>query len=388
LEFAVFVDRSLEKQIDSSLRHFPVTALIGPRQAGKSTLAKKIIAEAGDKVYLDLERPSDLARLEDPELFLVAQRGKLICIDEVQRKPELFPLLRSLSDEWGTSGSFLILGSASRDLLKQSSESLAGRIAYHTLTPFLWQEVKGRVVLADYLVKGGFPPSLLSSAIDDSLFWRENFISTFLERDLLQWSGASPQSVRRLWTMLAHSNGETANYSRLGTSLGVSDTTVRNYIDLLVSTYMVEVIQPYHSNLGKRMIKAPKVYIADSGITTALLGLRTYEDVLGHPGYGALWEQVVLRAVRGTLPKAEVLHYRTQSKTECDFVVVTPRNVLALECKGSLSPKASKGTHYAIDDIKPDRACIVAPVENGWPIAEGLDVVSLEELIHVLVELG
>jgi predicted AAA+ superfamily ATPase len=384
----MFIKRLLEKQINHSLKHVPITALIGPRQAGKSTLAKKIIAELDNKIYLDLERPSDLARLENPELFLIAQRNKLICIDEVQRKPELFPLLRSLSDEWDKNGSFLILGSASRDLLKQSSESLAGRIAYHTLTPFLWQEVNGQTTLADYLVKGGFPPSLLSFDARDSLLWRENFISTFLERDLLQWSGASSQSVRRLWTMLAHSNGETANYSRLGTSLGVSDTTVRNYIDLLASTYMVEVISPYHSNLGKRVVKAPKVYIADSGITTALLGLRTYEDVLGHPGYGTLWEQIVLRTVRGTLPKAEIFHYRTQSKTECDFVVVTPHSVLALECKGSLSPKPSKGTYYAIDDIKPNRACIVAPVENGWPIAKGLDVVSLEELIQLLVELG
>jgi predicted AAA+ superfamily ATPase len=366
---------------------FPVTALVGPRQAGKSTLAKRILGEGGSgSVYLDLERPSDLARLQNAELFLTAQRGKLVCIDEIQRKPELFPLLRSLSDDWGRNGSFLILGSASRDLLKQSSESLAGRIAYHSLTPFLWQEVSARFDLANYLVKGGFPPSLLADSADDSLFWRENFITTFLERDLLQWSGVSPQGIRRLWTMLAHSNGETVNYSRLGTSLGVSDMTVRNHIELLASTYMVEVIRPYHSNLGKRMVKAPKVYIADSGITTALLGLRTYEDLLGHPGYGALWEQVVLGTVRGALPKAEIFFYRTQSKTESDFVVVTPGHVLAVECKGSANPKPSKGNYYAIDDIKPDRACIVAPVQSGWPITEGFDVMSLNELIRLLAE--
>ncbi|MDR0347642.1 MAG: ATP-binding protein, partial [Coriobacteriales bacterium] len=368
----------------NSLKRFPVTAIVGARQTGKSTLAKKILAETDNSLYLDLERPSDLARLENAELFLTAQRDKLICIDEIQRAPELFPLLRSLSDEWEKNGSFLILGSASRDLLKQSSESLAGRIAYHTLNPFLWQEVNDRTELADYLVKGGFPPSLLSSSMDDSLLWRENFITTFLERDLPQWSGASPQSIRRLWTMLAHSNGETANYSRLGNSLGLSDTTIRNYLDVLASTYMVEVIRPYHSNLGKRMVKAPKIYIADSGITTALLGLRTWEDVLGHPSYGALWEQVVLRTVRGALPKAEIFHYRTQSKTEADFVIATPHKLLVLECKGSLSPVPTKGNHYAISDISPDHAYIVSPVKSGWPIAEGFDVISLDELTELL----
>ncbi|MDR0350318.1 MAG: ATP-binding protein, partial [Coriobacteriales bacterium] len=296
-EVLVYIERTLESQVRSSLGSFPVTAIVGPRQAGKSTLAKHILAKMSTGVYLDLERPSDLAKLDEPELFLTAQRDKLVCIDEIQRKPDLFPLLRSLVDEWGNKGSFIVLGSASRDLLRQSSESLAGRIAYHTLTPFLWQEVSQHSSLIQYLTRGGYPPSLLSKDVDGSMAWRENFITTFLERDLLQWTGASPLSIRRLWSMLAHLNGETVNYSRLGASLGLSDATIRNYIDLLTSTYMLDIIQPYHSNLGKRMVKAPKVYVADSGVTAALLGLRDYESILGHPSYGSIWEQVVLATI-------------------------------------------------------------------------------------------
>jgi predicted AAA+ superfamily ATPase len=380
----MYLSRLLEEQIRKSLDGFPVTAIIGPRQAGKSTLAKHILESVPDKVYLDLERPSDLARLENAELYLSSQRGRLICIDEVQRMPGLFGLIRSLTDEWATSGSFLILGSASRDLLKQSSESLAGRIAYQKLTPFSWQEVGSRVALATYLTRGGFPPSLLAAEDDLSFAWRENFIATFLERDLLQWSGASPQAIRRLWTMLAHVNGETVNYSRLGTALGLSDMTIRSYIDLLASTFMVETVAPYHSNVGKRLVKAPRAYIADSGVTTALLGLRGYEDILAHPGYGALWEQVVLATVHAAAPRAEVFYYRTGGGAEMDFVVEAGGMLLALECKGSLSPKLTKGSYHAIEDIRPTQTLIVAPVEEGWPVAEGISVASLNELANVL----
>ncbi|MDR2108217.1 MAG: ATP-binding protein [Coriobacteriales bacterium] len=380
----MYLQRLLQEPVRQSLAGFPVTAIIGPRQAGKSTLAKHILKSVPNGVYLDLERPSDLARLENAELYLTSQRGKLVCIDEIQRMPQLFGLLRSLTDEWGTNGSFLILGSASRDLLKQSSESLAGRIAYQRLSPFSWQELAGKTELATYLARGGFPPSLLASDDGLSLLWRENFITTFLERDLREYSGASPQSIRRLWTMLAHVNGETANYSRLGSAMGQSDATVRSYIDLLASTFMVEVVPPYHSNLGKRLVKAPKVYIADSGITAALLGLKSYEEILAHPGYGALWEQAVLATVRAAAPEAEVFYYRTGGGAEIDFVVATRGAILAVECKGSLNPRPTKGTHHAIADIRPDQTLIVAPVEEGWPVAEGISVVSLAALAVLL----
>lgn len=239
-------------------------------------------------VYLDLERPSDLAKLEDPEWFLGSQRDKLICIDEIQRIPELFPVIRSLVDQSGRNGQFLILGSASRDLIRQSSESLAGRITYKRLTPFLMDEVRGRVTTEQYLSRGGFPKSVLVND-EASVEWRNDFITTFLERDLLQFAGFTPVTMRRLWTMLAHTNGQTVNASLLGSSLGISHTTVRTYIDVLEGTFMVRLLAPAQTNTGKRLVKSPKVYMTDTGITTALLRLRNFEQAAGHPVFGSLW---------------------------------------------------------------------------------------------------
>jgi predicted AAA+ superfamily ATPase len=381
----MYIGRSLEAEIRKSLAYFPVTAIIGPRQCGKSTLARHILEQVDNGVYLDLERPSDLAKLAEPELYLNTRKGKLICIDEIQRKPDLFPLIRSLVDEWRLPGSFLILGSASRDLLRQSSESLAGRIAYHTLTPFLWDEIRGRWPMSRYISAGAFPGSLLTDDPDISLVWRENFIMTFLERDLMQWSGASPGSVRRLWTMLAHANGQTANYSRLAASLGLNDKTVRNHIDLLAGTFMLMALPPYRSNTGKRMVKAPKIYLADSGITAALLGIGSYERLLGHPGFGSLWEQIVLLNIRGRFPGAAIAHYRSSSGAEIDFVVSAGASVCAVECKASLSPTLSRGNHAAIEDVAPMRTLIAAPVEEGWPVADGIEVVSLAGLTNALI---
>ena len=378
----MYLSRVLEAKIRQSLDCFPVTAIIGPRQSGKSTLAKHVLSGMKASVYLDLERPSDLQKLSEPELFLSSQRGETICIDEIQRIPEIFPLIRSLVDEWGGNSSFLILGSASRDLLRQSSESLAGRIAYHMLRPFLWDEVQDHVSLEDYISTGAFPNSLLASDADTSWMWRGNFISTFLERDLLQWSGSSPNSVRRLWQMLAHENGQTVNYSKFAGSLGISDTTVRNYIDLLASTFMVEIVPPYFSNLGKRIRKAPKVYVADSGISAALLGLQSYADILGHPGFGAMWEQIVLINILGNWPEAEIFHYRSSGGSEVDFVVRHRNKVFVVECKASLSPTLSKGFYSAIADINPQFSYVVAPVEEGWPLAKKVSVISLGQLAN------
>jgi predicted AAA+ superfamily ATPase len=227
---------------------------------------------------------------------------------------------------------------------------------------------------------GAFPSSLLAENDSTSFLWSENFIAAFLERELLQWTGASPESVRRLWRMLAHVNGQTVNYTTLASSLGVSDQTVRGYVDLLTSTYMVESVPPYHSNLGKRMRKAPKVYVADSGLACALLGLRSYEDILGHPGFGALWEQVVLSNLRGVCSGAEICHYRSMGGAEIDFVVTLGRKKFAVECKASLSPVLTKGSHFALEDIAPQRTFVVSPVHEGWPMGDGIDVIPLSGL--------
>lgn len=376
----MYIHRYLEPSVLKSLQNFPVTAVTGPRQCGKSTLVKHLLEAYPESIYLDLERPSDLRKLDDAEWFLTSQKDKLICIDEIQRQPELFPLIRSLVDEWNRPGCFLILGSASRDLLKQSSETLAGRISYKRLTPFLWEELENDFSIERYFSAGAFPRSLLTDDEEISFEWRESFITTFLERDLLQWAGFTPTTMRRLWQMLAHVNGQTANYSTLASSLGVTSTTVKNYIDLLTGTYMVEIVPPYISNLGKRLVKSPKVYISDSGITAALLGLRNFEELSGHPAFGSIWEQIVLSNLKGLYPDADFFYYRTTNGAEIDFVVKIKNAVFAIECKASYSPVLSKGNYLALEDIAPTHTFVVTPSPDSWPMKEGIDVVSLAEL--------
>lgn len=378
----MYLHRYLESSVLKALQNFPVVAVTGPRQCGKSTLVKHLLNTYSDSIYLDLERPSDLLKLDNAEWFLTSQKDKLICIDEIQRYPDLFPLIRSLVDEWNRPGCFLILGSASRDLLKQSSESLAGRISYKRLTPFLWKELEGDFSIEKYFSYGAFPRSLLTKDSDISFEWRENFITTFLERDLRQWAGFTPITMRRLWQMLAHVNGQTVNYSELSKSLGVTTITVKSYIDLLVGTYMLEIVTPYISNLGKRLVKSPKIYISDSGITASLLGLRSFESLSGHPAFGSIWEQIVLSNIRGIYPNAEIYYYRTTNGAEIDFVVKIQNTIFAIECKASFSPVLSKGNYLAIEDIAPAHTFVVTPsIDDGWSMKEKIDVVSLNKLI-------
>jgi predicted AAA+ superfamily ATPase len=286
-------------------------------------------------------------------------------------------------DEWQRPGCFLILGSASRELLKQSSESLAGRISYNRLTPFLLNELPG-CAIEDYLICGGFPRSILADSSKHSYTWREDFIAAFLERDLLQWSGFTPTTMRRLWKMLAHLNGQTANFARLGSALNISAVLARHYIDLLTSTYMTDLVEPYFSNLKKRLIKAPKIYIADSGLTNALLEIRSYADLTGHPSIGAAWESVVLANLRGWYPAAEIFYYRTSAGAEIDFILKLAGKVIALECKVSSETSLSKGNYFALEDILPDRAFVVTPSGSSWPLRKNIEVVSLKELYHKL----
>lgn len=376
----MYLARKITSSVQKSLQSNPVVALLGPRQCGKSTLVKHLIQNNPHTIYLDLERPSDLQKLEDAEWFFSSQKGKLICIDEIQRKPQLFPLIRSLVDEWNNMGSFLVLGSASRDLIKQSSESLAGRISYKKLSPFLWSEVKDQCTLETYFSRGGFPRSLLADDDAISSEWREDFISTFLERDLLQWLNFTPATMRRLWQMLAHVNGQTVDYSSLAKSLNMSSPSIKNYIDLLESTFMIEVVPPYFSNMGKRLVKAPKVYVADSGITSALLHLNGFEVLSGHPCFGAIWEQIVLTNLKGLFPNATFNYYRTSNGAEVDFVMTVGNTVFAIECKASFSPTLSKGNYNAFEDIAPKKVFVVSPLKEGWSMKEGIEIVSLSEL--------
>ena len=383
----MYISREIESDILKAIENSPVVAIIGPRQCGKSTLVNFLLNNYHGSVYLDMERPSDLQKMQDAEWFLDSQKGKLLCIDEIQRKPELFPILRSLVDEYGTNSCYLILGSASRDLLQQSSETLAGRIFYKRLTPFLWKEIKDKFNIERYFSQGAFPRSLLVSDTDISYEWRENFISTFLERDLLFWKSFSPVTMRRLWQMLAHINGQTLDYARLSNSLGVSAPTVKNYIDLLESTFMLEVIPAYHSNMKKRLVKSPKVYISDSGITATLLGVRSFAEISGHPAFGSIWEQIVLSNLKGLFPEAIFFYYRTSNGAEVDFVMKIRNIVVAIECKSTLSPKLTKGNYNAVEDISADKILIVSPIKKGYPMKPGIDVVSLLEMEGEIREL-
>ena len=381
----MYYTREIENEILQSIANNPVTAIVGPRQCGKSTLARQIAEKTGNEyLYLDLERPSDIKKLDDAEWFLGSQKDKLICLDEIQRKPELFPLLRSLVDQWGGNGHFLVLGSASRDLLKQSSESLAGRISYKRLTPFLFNELKDIFHLQDYLSRGGFPRSLLAADNKQSFEWREDFISTFLERDLLMWSGFSPATMRKLWQMLANLNGQIVNYSLLGSSLGVSHTTVRNYVELLNSTFMLQLLPSFNSNTGKRMIKSPKVYLSDIGIANALLRLPDFEQLAGHPSFGSAWETLVLINLTASFPHFNFFFYRTSHGAEIDIIVENGRKRMAVECKAGLSPKLSIGTFTAIDDVKPLATLVVAPVDKGWPMKKDIEVANISEAIGII----
>ncbi|MDR1827610.1 MAG: ATP-binding protein [Methylobacteriaceae bacterium] len=383
-----YITRLAEADVDYSLKHFPVTAITGPRQCGKSTLAKHLAARHNRFVFLDLEKPEDLNKLTDPYLFFSTVQADLFCIDEIQRKPELFPVLRTLVDEWSRPGCFLVLGSASRDMLKQSSESLAGRIAYVRLSPFTLTEAAhtNAFTLAAYIERGGFPRSFLAAEARASFLWRQNFITTFLERDLPQWSAVPPPAMRRLWQMLAHINGQTVNYSELANSLAVSGATVKTHIDLLAGTYMLDLVPPWFSNMGKRLVKAPKVYITDSGITACLLGLRGFEEFIAHPRIGAAWEQIVLTNLRTHFPDAEFYHYRTSAGAEMDFVMRQGPRLFAVECKFSRDPKPGRGAHNAIEDIRPEHTFIAVPTATGWPLTPDISVVSLEDLTTRLQE--
>ncbi|HPR32426.1 MAG TPA: ATP-binding protein [Prolixibacteraceae bacterium] len=380
-----YFSRILEKSIETSLVHFPAVAIIGARQCGKTTMVKHLLADKSNGVYLDLERDADLRKLADAELFFNAYpKNTLFCIDEIQRKPDLFPVLRYLIDSWQENGRFLLLGSASRDLLRQSSESLAGRISYKQLSPFGFQELPANISLAQYMVQGGFPRSVFAP-MDISTEWRENFITTFLERDLLQWKNFTPIVMRRLWMMLAHNNGQTVNYSEISKSLAINNGTVKNYIDLLEATFMLFVLPPYVSNMGKRLVKAPKIYIADSGICASLLGINTYETLLGHVALGSIWEQVVIQNIKIAYPEAELFFYRTSNGAEVDIVMRLKNRVFAIECKSTLAPALSKGNYNAIDDIQPEHTFVVCPTSESWPMKPGITVMGLGA-IHTMIK--
>lgn len=372
------INRRLLPDLMRALAEFPAVALLGPRQAGKTTLAKIIADAQQDAIRLDLERPSDLAKLADPELFLSRQGDRLVILDEIQRQPELFAVLRALIDDNRRPGRFLLLGSASPQLLRQASESLAGRIAFCELAPFDISEVRvDHAGLQDFWLRGGYPLSWLAQTDEASFAWRESFIATHLERDIPSFGIRVPgTTLRRFWQMLSHLHGQLWNASRLASSFGVSSPTVQHYLDILEATYMLRRLPPFQANLGKRLVKSPKIYLRDSGILHALLGIASLDDLAGHPVVGASWEGWVLEQIAQLLgPQWQLSFYRTASGAEMDIVAERGKRRIGFEVKFSSAPALSKGFWSAKDDLKLERACVVAPVASGYPLAPDVEVV-------------
>lgn len=384
-----YVKRIITTAIEQKLENMPGVVILGPRQCGKSTLAKAIISEIGGAVYLDLERPSDVSKLRDPEAFFSLNSDKLICLDEIQRVPELFSVLRSVMDENRKNGQFIILGSASPDLIRQSSETLAGRISYFELTPFVLKEVSEDhhlKTLRKLWLRGGFPRSYLASNEKESIEWRLDFIRTFLERDIPQLGFRTPaKTIERFWRICAHLHGQLLNSSKLGESMGVSHHTVRSYIDMLEQSFVLRVLRPYESNLKKRLIKSPKIYIRDSGILHALLGIENHNDLLGHPVYGPSWEGLVIENILSLLPNWKASFYRTSSGSEIDLILEKANKRVAIECKGSTSPNLNQGFWNALSDIKFQEVWVIAPVKEAYPIEKGVMVAPPHQLIDHLM---
>lgn len=377
--------RRIATEIDDLLRHSPAVVLTGPRQVGKTTLALAI-AERRDAVYLDLESEADRARLAEPELYFADHADELVILDEIQRAPGLFEALRGTIDrgrrEGKGNGRFLLLGSAAIDLLAQSGETLAGRISLAELTPLDVTEVGGDR-LDELWVRGGFPDSFLADADETSLRWRRDFIRTYLERDIPQLGPRIPaETLRRLWTMLAHQQGGLLNAAQIARGLGVSGTTVGHYLDLMVDLLLVRRLAPRLANVGKRMVRSPKVYVRDSGLVHGLLGLADKEAVLGHPVAGGSWEGLVVEnliAVAGE--GAEPSFYRTAGGAEVDLVLSWgDGREWAIEVKRTLAPKLARGMRSALADLEPERAFVVYPGGDRFQLGEGVEAIGLPAL--------
>jgi len=379
------INRRIFPDIKDSLSFFPVVSIIGPRQVGKTTLAKQIISESSKPtIYLDLEIQSDLFKLNDAELFLSSHSDYLIIIDEVQHKKELYPLMRGLVDQQREPARFLLLGSASPELIRHSSESLAGRIAYHQLHPFDLNEIPDTISQIDLWVKGGFPNMLFAKNDDLARRWMENFISTYLNRDLLQLGlNASPKVIRNLWTMMAHLNGQLLNASTIGKSLGVTTPTVKRYIDFLEEAFLLKSLQPFHWNISKRLVKTPKVYLTDTGILHHLIGVSNFTNLSGNPILGSSWESFVFNQILAlNRNQIDLYFYRTHHGAEVDLVFARGLNVVATaEIKYSNSPQLTKGNFQAFEDLNAPMNFVITPSSDDYLLKERIRICSLKAFI-------
>lgn len=388
--------RRLRPIIEKSLDRLPGVVLLGPRQVGKTTLARSIAARRGKNaaVYLDLERPLDVRRLHDADTFLRAQTGKLVVIDEIHRAPDLFAVLRGVIDDARSAGkragSFLLLGSAAIDLMRQASETLAGRVSYVELGPIHALEFPARAGRLEQLwVRGGFPDSLLATDDATSLDWRRAFIRSYLERDVPMFAPRMPaETIRRLWTMLAHSQGAQLNQSRLASSLAVSSPAVSRYIDLLVDLLLVRRLQAWSGNVGKRLVRAPKLYIRDSGLAHALLDIESLHDLLGHPIAGPSWEGFAIEnLISAAGDRRTPYYYRTADGAEVDLLFERGGKVeIAIEIKRSSAPSLTRGFHSACATLRPEKAFLVHGGSESWSETGGVTAIGLDALLRRLAK--
>ena len=358
-----------------SLKRSRITAILGPRQCGKTTLAKEIARNIKSR-FLDLESPADRAKLQNPELYLKSIRG-LIIIDEIQSMPELFPVLRVLADQFAENGRFLILGSASPNLVRNASESLAGRVEFVDLHGFDLTET-GSTTINRLWVRGGFPLSYLAATEEDSTAWRDGFVRTFLQRDIPQLGiGIPAATLRRFWTMLAHSHGQVLNSSQLGKSMGMSDKTIRSYIDILSDTYMIRLLQPWFTNLKKRQVKSPKIYVTDTGLLHYLLGITNLDTLLGHPVLGSSWESFAMEQILRTNPGIESYFWSTYSGAELDLLLFTKGKRIGMDFKFTDAPKSTKSMHSAITDLDLEKLYVVHPGAEQYPLHNLIEAIPL-----------
>jgi predicted AAA+ superfamily ATPase len=388
------IKRRLKHTIEESLKRSPSVALTGPRQVGKTTIALNI-SDTTPSVYLDLESRIDLEKVKDINAFHDDNNAKLIILDEVQRLPEVFSQLRGIIDQerrkGNKAGQFLFLGSASIDLLKQSSESLAGRIAYIELHPIDVSEYAGLSIESMNIlwIRGGFPESLLAASDQNSLDWRRDFIRTYLERDIPQFGPRIPaETLERFWTMLAHNQGSVLNAAHLARNLEVSGVTIGRYLDLMVDLLLVRRLKPWTFNIGKRLVRSPKVYIRDSGITHALLNIANYTDLLGHPVVGGSWEGFIIENIMSVAPlNVQPFYYGTPAGAEIDLILeFSPTEKWAIEIKRNTAPSVSKGFYIACADIQPQRRYVVYSGKDRFPLAQGVMAISLFELMQEILQ--
>lgn len=380
------IQRNVTGRLLETLSYFPIAGIIGPRQVGKTTLAM-YLRESLEKesLYLDIENPEDQAKLTDPVLFMERNINKCIILDEIQRMPHLFPLLRSMVDRHRVNARFIILGSASPDLIRDSSESLAGRIAYEELTPFLLNEIDWKHDLNQHWLAGGFPDAFLSPSESLRKKWLSNFILTYLERDLpVLGLNVAGNTLRRLWTMISHVHGNVLNMNNLGRSLEISSTTIKKYLDFLENAFLIRQLYPYAANVKKRLVKSPKIYVRDSGILHYLLSIHDFDTLESNPLMGHSWEGYVIEQISGNLDAdTECFFYRTHDGAECDLVLIRGGHaVAAIEIKYTSSPKISRGLTQAFRDINAASNFIITPRTDDYLIHESVQVCNLPTFLN------